>query len=195
MQSGEQKQILRKRVLEARASLSAEEREQRAQQMTCHLLAYQPLAECRSLLGFYPFRDEIDIRPFLAEARKRGQEVYLPLTIPANRRLIPYLFTGESTLRTGVYGIAEPDPSRSSPADPDAIEAVIVPGVVFDRKGGRIGYGGGYYDRFLAGLDRRPLLIGVGFMLQVTGEVPREAHDQPLDCLVTEEGVFDFACN
>jgi 5-formyltetrahydrofolate cyclo-ligase len=62
----------------------------------------------------------------------------------------------------------------------------------FDRQGTRLGYGGGYYDRTLAALGKRPLLVGFAFALQEIDHIPREGHDVPLDIIVTEEGVRHF---
>ncbi len=93
-------------------------------------------------------------------------------------------------LKQGVYGIMEPDPEKAEEADVSLLEAVVVPGVAFDRHGGRMGYGGGFYDRFLAGLDRLPFLVGVGFSMQVVEHVPLEPHDIRLDGIVTEKGYF-----
>ncbi|MCK9906995.1 5-formyltetrahydrofolate cyclo-ligase, partial [Frankia sp. Cpl3] len=93
------------------------------------------------------------------------------------------VYTGEENLRQGVWGIFEPDPDVSQRAEREKLEAIVVPGVAFARDGGRLGYGGGYYDRFLATLERKPLLIGFAFSCQVIDQVPLEKHDYPLDYL------------
>ncbi len=190
MEIAREKQALRKRLLAKRSALGAAERERCSAQAARHLMSFAPLTQCRAILAYYPFRDEIDPRPFLAEALRRDQQVWLPLTDPAKRRLIPYRYEGEHMLRTGAYGIREPDPAIAARADLSLLDAVLLPGVAFDTSGGRLGYGGGYYDRFLPALTNRPLLIGLGFSLQVIERVPREAHDWPLDYLATEDGVI-----
>ena len=92
-------------------------------------------------------------------------------------------------LLPGYKGIPEPDPklahARSIPAT--QLEVVIVPGAVFDRRGYRLGYGGGYYDRFLALEAPQALRIGLCFDLQLVDQLPEEAHDVPMDWLVTEQ--------
>lgn len=95
-------------------------------------------------------------------------------------------------LKQGVYGIWEPDPDQAEKADLSRLEAILVPGVAFDSRGGRMGYGGGYYDRFLATLEKLPFLAGVGFGMQVVEEVPLEPHDILLDALVCEKGFLHF---
>jgi 5-formyltetrahydrofolate cyclo-ligase len=189
MDRSETKQTLRRNILSARASLSAAEREQRSSAASRHLLALEPLAACRTILLFYPYKDEIDTRPFMAAAIRRGQEIWLPLTDPAERRLTPYVYGGEKALRQGAYGIWEPDPTVCRQADIAKLDAVVLPGVAFDGCGGRLGYGGGYYDRFLERCGQRPLLVGYAFATQVVERVPTEPHDVPIDYLVTDDGI------
>lgn len=184
------KKLLRQQMSQMRGELSRQEQSRRSAQAAQHLLELQPLTNSRTILAFYPFRDEIDTRPFLEAAGRRGQEVWLPLTDPACRRIHPHVYRGRDSLRRGAYGILEPDPEQAPPADPERLDAVVVPGLAFDRSGGRLGYGGGYYDRFLADLSHRPLLVGLAYSIQLVESVPRERHDIPLHYLVTEDGVL-----
>lgn len=184
------KQMLRRRILEERKALAADERAIRSERVCRHLRACDRLAAARTVMAFHPFGEEVDILPFVDEARRRGQEIWLPLAIPSQRRLIPYRYSGPHMLKQGVYGIWEPDPALAEEADISRLDAVLVPGVAFDRQGGRMGYGGGYYDRFLAALVPKPFLLGVGFAVQVVEQVPVEPHDIRLDALITEEGCF-----
>ncbi|MFD2369633.1 5-formyltetrahydrofolate cyclo-ligase [Brevibacillus sp. GCM10020057] len=188
MEQKEEKQQLRKRIIEERQQMPAAMRASYSAQACRHLAASERLAQARAIMAFHPFGAELDILPFVQEAMARGQEIWLPLTISSGRRIVPYRYEGPHMLKQGVYGIWEPDPALSVAADLDRLDAVLVPGVAFDRQGGRMGYGGGYYDRFLAGLVRRPLLVGVAFAMQVVDAVPREPHDILLDGLVTESG-------
>jgi 5-formyltetrahydrofolate cyclo-ligase len=91
----------------------------------------------------------------------------------------------------GTWGIREPNPDLCSRAEPAAIDFALVPGVAFDARGARLGYGGGYYDRLLAGCTRsRPSLVAAAFELQVVDEVPLEEHDVRVDLIVTEGGKY-----
>lgn len=192
MEQKTNKKQLRSHILERRKSMSAKEREQLSEETCRHLLAHERLASAGAIMAFHPFGDELDILPFMQEAMKRGQEIWLPLTNVAQLRLIPYRYTGPQMLKQGVYGIWEPDPDQAEKADLSRLEAILVPGVAFDSRGGRMGYGGGYYDRFLATLEKLPFLAGVGFGMQVVEEVPLEPHDILLDALVCEKGFLHF---
>lgn len=184
------KKQLRTHIMEARKAMSAAERSMRSERACKHLLTSEKMGSAKTIMAFHPFGEELDILPFVEEARKRGQEIWLPLTISSDRRLIPYRYTGPHMLKQGVYGIWEPDPAKAEQGDLSTLDTVLVPGVAFDRNGGRMGYGGGYYDRFLAALGTKPYLLGVGFSMQVVDHVPLEPHDIPLDALVTEDGFF-----
>ncbi|MFF2533698.1 5-formyltetrahydrofolate cyclo-ligase [Brevibacillus sp. NPDC058079] len=186
------KKQLRSHILERRKSMSAREREQLSREVCDQLLSHERLADAKAIMAFHPFGDELDILPFLHEVKKRGQDIWLPLTNVAERRLIPYRYTGPHMLKQGVYGIWEPDPALAEVADVSHLDAILVPGVAFDSKGGRMGYGGGYYDRFLATLKKLPFLVGVGFSIQVVEHVPLESHDVLLDEVVTEKGLLHF---
>jgi 5-formyltetrahydrofolate cyclo-ligase len=90
--------------------------------------------------------------------------------------------------RPGRWGIREPDPARCPAIDPLEVDLVLLPGVAFDRRGGRLGYGAGFYDRLLTRLRTDCVRVAGAFSLQVVAEVPLEPHDQRFQCLVTEAG-------
>ena len=136
--------------------------------------------------GFWPIRSEIDVRPVMREALARGHRVVLP-RIDAGR-LTFHAFDGdEGSLVDGGFGTRVPA-REAEILDP---EIVLVPLAAFDERGGRIGYGKGYYDAALAGLaSRRPFTsIAVAFEAQRVEHVPMEPHDWPLDWLATEIGL------
>ena len=115
----------------------------------------------------------------------------MPLTLTKEKRLDPYLITDpEQQLVSGYCNIPEPDPKKADLFDAARIDVVILPGSVFDAKGGRLGYGGGYYDRFLTDQAPQALKIGIAYEMQLVDEVPLLPHDQRLDYLVTEKRII-----
>ena len=96
----------------------------------------------------------------------------------------------ETELEPGAFGIREPLPSRCAPASLDEVDFVLVPGVVFDARGGRIGHGAGYYDRLLARCGPGTRLVAAAFEVQVVDEVPMEPHDRRVALVVTELRVY-----
>lgn len=105
-----------------------------------------------------------------------------------------YRFQSWDELIPGAFGILEPNPDQAEPAADIVPQAVFVPGAGFDRYGGRMGYGGGYYDRYRAAFAAQhkviPLWIGLGFSSQLISNIPMEPHDTVLDGLITEQGLI-----
>jgi len=182
---------LRQSVLGRRLALPADRVAELSERVRAHLVRHPAWRASRVVLGYASFRQEVDTFPLLKEVLARGKELVLPRVDRARRSLdLLTVKDLEADLRPGYQGILEPDPSRCAPADPHLIDLVLVPGVVFDRRGFRLGYGGGYYDRLLASLPRA-VRVGLAFSLQVVEELPVLPHDLPVDILVTEEGVLE----
>ena len=177
---------LRTRILSARDSLSAIERQRKSRAITERLLALPEFADARNVFAYVSFRSEVGTQPLIAHCLKKGVTVSVPLTLVKEHRLRPYAITDPGRdLVPGYCGILEP--LQALPlVDPASIEVVVTPGSVFDAMGGRLGYGGGYYDRFLQTAAPQALRVGLAYDLQVIAAVPLESHDQQLDYLITE---------
>lgn len=131
---------------------------------------------------------EVDTRRLIGFLLERGQTVALPVSLPEGEMYFAEYLPGK--LQKGrFFGILEPgeDARRLEPEDGGLI---IVPALAFDRYGYRMGQGGGYYDRFLGTRDL--FSVGIGRNCLLCERVIREKHDKPVDCLVTESGVFRF---
>ncbi len=138
--------------------------------------------------GFMPIRTEIDPRPAMAEASAYGP-VGVPVIEAAAQPLRFARWTPDAAMRAGPFGAQVPEVLEFF--EP---EIVIVPLLAFDRRGGRLGYGGGFYDRTLQMLRARRATLAIGFAFagQEVDEVPLERTDQPLDLIVTEAGVIEI---
>lgn len=186
----DERTTLRTQILAARDGLSPEERQRKSRAITDHLLALPEFAGARTIFAYVSFRSEVETLPLIAHCLKKGATVSVPLTLPAEHRLLAYAVTDlNRDLAPGYCGILEPLPALPL-VDPAVIEVVIVPGSVFDARGGRLGYGGGYYDRFLQSAAPQALRIGLAFDLQVVAAVPLKSHDQQLDYLITETRII-----
>lgn len=183
---------LRQSVLEQRLALPAALIAGLSERVRTHLVSHPVWRASRVVLGYASFRNEVDTFPLLAVILAEGKELVLP-RVDRGRRSLDLLRVRDLRvdLGPGYQGIPEPNPLRCPPADPRVIDLVLVPGVVFDRRGFRLGYGGGYYDRLLESLPRA-VRVGLGFSLQVVDELPVLSHDLPVDILVTEEGSLEL---
>ena len=169
-----------------------------AQRLACgealraRLFALPAFAAATTVLCFASFRSEIDTRPLLEWCLEHGIGVALP-RIMGPRHMEAFAVTDlENDLIPGRWDIPEPRPGLPL-VDPVTIDVVVVPGAAFDPWGGRIGYGGGFYDAFLARMRPDAWRIGIGFETQLVERVPREAHDLCVHLLVTEERVLKIA--
>ncbi len=181
----EDKKAIRKRVLAARDKLTEDERRQLSLRIRKRFFALPKVRAARRLMLFLAFGSEVDTWLFLDQALAMGKEVAAPVALPKTKELVLYPIGSRDEAQPGHWGIYEPR-REGEPILPESIEIVAVPGVVFDYKGYRIGYGGGYYDRFLAGKAAGAWKVGLCFDLQLLEEVPRADHDVPVDAVVTE---------
>jgi 5-formyltetrahydrofolate cyclo-ligase len=117
---------------------------------------------------------------------KNGLKVAVPVTDITRKKIIPCLLHDWNDLKPGAYGVPEPVYSDVIAVSPGEIDLVITPGSAFDEKCGRYGYGGGYYDRFLADEAPRAFKIGLAFQTQMFPTLPLCSHDQRMDCIITE---------
>jgi 5-formyltetrahydrofolate cyclo-ligase len=144
---------------------------------------------------YLPMRGEVDLRPCLGVARRRGTRVYVPRIVSCRRRHMLFApWTEGSAHRTNAFGIVEPG-SAAGARPAIGLDVVVLPVVGFDRHGNRLGMGAGYYDRALRhrlGRTgwRRPRLIGVAYACQQLPFIPASPWDVPLDLVVTERGVI-----
>lgn len=196
------KQTLRHQMIETRSRVTESSR--REQSEAACLRAEQevlgPLREVRggrlTLFSYISFRDEPDTRYFIQNCLIRGDRVLVPKIAP-NASLLLHEFVNEKSLVPGVWGILEPsvDAEVWPVSRWNEIDLVLVPGLAFDDQGGRIGFGGGYYDRFIAKLRKlghyHTKLAALTLKEQfITRDIPMEDHDFRLDMLFTASGVI-----
>jgi 5-formyltetrahydrofolate cyclo-ligase len=138
--------------------------------------------------GYWPMRDELDPRPALAALAERDHALALPAVTMRAAPLAFRRWRAADPLAPDLLGLAAPLPAAET-VFPDLL---LVPLLAFDRRGHRLGYGAGYYDRSLAALraERPVRAIGLAYAAQAVDAVPAAAEDQPLDGIVTEEGVL-----
>jgi 5-formyltetrahydrofolate cyclo-ligase len=158
------------------------------QNLAEHLLAERPPPAGAWVSGYWPMRDEIDIRPLLESLHRRGHRVLLPVT---PRLGLPLSFRA---WQPGMALVAERHGTSCPPPDsPEGVpDWLFVPLLAFDAQGGRLGYGGGYYDRTLAGLPHATA-IGCAYAAQQLDAVPVGDYDRRLHAVATERGVI--ACS
>lgn len=190
------KRALRAQVLARRAALEAAALAEASAAARAHLARFGPvaavLARAEAVIATYAARvDEPDPCPLLAaDGRAAAARFAFPRVVARGAPLAFHVAALEA-LRPAAFGLREP--TADAPAVPlEALALVIVPGAAFDRVGGRLGYGGGYYDRSLPARTPGVWCVGFAHTAQLVEAVPRGPHDGTLDALVTEDGVLCF---
>lgn len=190
MYSKYSKALLRERMLSLRDSLSAEEREAKGRQIARLLERLREFQEAESILAYASFKSEVPTGDIIHLVLEQGKRVLLPVVEPEGRRLIPVEVRGLEELAPGYAGIPEPRQGARNPALLEEVELILVPGVAFDLQGHRLGYGKGFYDRFLANLKSSLSKIGLAYELQILERLPVRDHDLPMTAVVTEKRVI-----
>jgi 5-formyltetrahydrofolate cyclo-ligase len=176
------KRRVRNAVRAERDAVPADVREERAARVIERFLDVPEVQRAATIMLFSSFGSEVPTGSLIERLQRRGVVVALPRIEGAALVPVPYA-PGDPTTTTP-FGAEEP--VGGTPLDPSSIDVVGVPGVAFDRRGRRIGYGGGYYDRFLRGLPA--FTVGLVFGLQVVdADLPAGRFDLPVDAIVTEE--------
>lgn len=190
MNTVEMKREIRRKIIGERSLLDEETRDAYSEKISENLLTLAKDMNLHSIFSFLSFGAEASIDPFIESSVEEGHQVYVPRTFIHEKKMVPYLFRGWDSLVIGSYGIREPGPHCRFSGENEPFDLVVVPGVAFTRNGQRLGYGGGYYDRFLSQLEHRPILIGICFEMQLVTALPVESHDWQVDYVVTENGVY-----
>jgi 5-formyltetrahydrofolate cyclo-ligase len=184
------KQLLRDQAEANRAKLA--NKDELSQAIWDRFAGLAQYASAATVMLYVHMRDEVRTQPFLLQAIASGKRVVVPYCV--NDDLELFNLQSMNELAIGTYGILEPRLElRAAPgrrADARTIDLVMLPGVAFDRRGGRIGHGRGYYDRLLPRLRPETSLVAVAFECQLFDEVPMLEHDVFADMIITEKSIY-----
>lgn len=185
----ENKGDIRKMVLGLRDALTDNEIEAKSGLIIGRLKELGEFREASTVMVYLSFGSEVRSDDLIRWGWEKGKRIVIPLCRPEGRGLTPCLLDDFAELEIGHYGIREPKAGNIRSLPRGEIDAILVPAVAFDRLGYRVGYGGGYYDRFLLEVPRA-VRIGVAFCCQIVAEVPADPHDVPVNWIVTEEEII-----
>ena len=186
------KNTLRGILLQKRAEFPREQRKQFDHNIAEEIMLSPLFKNASMLLIYAPLENEINLLPVAHEARKHGLPVAFPRCDKETGTMQFYILPQGQKLTPGAYGIPEP-PEGSPICTPDERALCIVPALSYDLMGNRIGYGKGYYDRYLATFPGKT--IGATYAEMLLKNLPTESHDLPVDWLFTERGGYDCSKN
>lgn len=185
---------IRKCILDKRKELSAEIVLEKSRRILKGLTLLDSYQNAGTVMCYMDFRNEVMTSEIIENCLALGKRVAIPcsvMTPEGHAGLRIYTINNPNCdVCPGKYGILEPDREKLEELRPEEIDMVLVPGVVFDINKFRIGYGAGYYDRFLKTVKNSCFKAGLAFDLQVVDEVPAGSHDMQMDVVVTESRII-----
>lgn len=179
------KKALRKDLLEKRSALGDAARAEFSRQIGLRLIAEDGFLKSRNIFSFMPMKQEVQLDLVFEEADRLEKRLFFPVSF-AKGHMDAYLPQDRNHMSPDSFGVHAPDPERDLMMEPEMIDLVIVPMLGFDRGLYRIGYGGGFYDRYLKRVRPDCALIGVCFADLEVEEIPRGAYDVTLPIILTE---------
>jgi 5-formyltetrahydrofolate cyclo-ligase len=188
------KKALREAYLRQRQSWSATEVKTKSSEICAHLAKWLAKQEFKSVFSFLSHKNEPDLAPLAEDLIAQGIFVALPVVLKARGSMAFHNWQTGDGYTQNRYGIREPKLCPDAKAViPDKTTVILLPSVALDEAGGRLGYGGGYYDRFLAAHGKAPTLVGVNFEAFIVKALPCEANDFPVAFLASEKGIRPVA--
>lgn len=185
----ESREAMRARLIAARLQLSREDAREKSALIQQRILALPAWRAAKQILLYKAFKNEVSTDLLLRDAWERGVRVLLPRCLPGEGGMEWACVRRPEELCVGKYGVPAPDPEKCVGVAAPTPDVVIAPGVAFTRGGHRMGFGGGYYDRFLA-IAKARLVIGLAYELQIVDAMDCRPWDQPMDGVCTENALY-----
>ncbi|MDO5033670.1 MAG: 5-formyltetrahydrofolate cyclo-ligase [Eubacteriales bacterium] len=183
------KKGLRKELKQKRNALTADYRDQASQEIVDRIMDHEAYRKAKLIFSFYPMATEIQVDRLFDQAEAAGKQLCFPVTFKQGR-MEAYIPRDRVHMDLDPYGFPTPNPQLDQLVDPAAIDLALVPLLGFDPDLYRIGYGGGFYDRYIARMPDQVVRMGVAYAVQELDYIPRNAYDQKLDLVITERAIF-----
>lgn len=178
-------------MLKKRAELSKKEIVEKSRAIQNILFDLEQYKNSNFIFTFISFKNEVDTHELIKKSISMGKRIGVPITIPKERKLmVSEIKDFDKELELGYYNILTPKDECIREVSPKIIDIVLVPGLAFSPKGYRVGYGGGYYDRFFS-QNRDIIKIGLCYEMQLSPTVPIDEYDIPIDYIITEKRLIE----
>jgi 5-formyltetrahydrofolate cyclo-ligase len=182
---------IRRSTLARRDGLSKKERTEKSKAILGKLSEFANFLEARIVLFYMSHKSEVDTGSMIRKAFALEKVVALPLIDTEHGEILPLKIDNVNLdTEPGYRGIREPIPQRCKQIPVQHINLAIIPGVAFDERGGRIGYGTGFYDRFIPQFDITTRKVALAFECQIVPQIPMEPHDRYIDIIITEKRII-----
>lgn len=179
----QEKLEIRKKLIEKRKNLSEITKSQWSEKILDKLRKEKDFLKAKNILFYLPIKGEVNLTK-LTDYIKKDQKIYLPAI--KNDEIVIKEFKSSSNLKEGKYLCLEPKHEKISKEE--ILDLALIPGIAFDKKGNRIGFGKGYYDKLLKKINC--LKIGIAYQFQILKKIPTEKHDQKVNKIITEQKII-----
>lgn len=186
----EEKAAFRREALRVRSRVAC--REEKSEAVAGYVLNIAWFKAAETVFAYLSYRSEVAAMPIVREAFRQGKRVAVPKV--EGDRMQFYEITSEAEIKAGYKGIPEPVSCESAVVPKDG-DLILVPGTAFDRCGYRMGYGGGFYDRYLSENRAAYKTLGLAFSEQIYERIPGDEYDVRLDMIITEKGAVRYEDN
>lgn len=187
----EEKNVIRKNILKLRNDLCVEKAREKSEKIIKKLQKTQEYRLSQNIMVYMDFKNEVNTKEFIKSMFAEGKNVIIPYTDMENVVVIPIQIRDMDDLVLSKYGYLEPSKDMlKNPYNIEDIDLIIVPGVVFDKKRNRIGFGKGYYDKLLINRRKDVKAIALAYEFQILDTIPSEKHDIKMDKIITETNIY-----
>ena len=180
------KNLVRKKILELRCNIKDEEKIEWDQLIFASLVKSDFFIKAKKIFIYVSYKNEVDTKKIIQYSLKNKKEIYVPKTYLNEKNMKAIKINSLDELIVDNYGILEPKYVDKNNIG-DNFDLIIMPGVAFDRCGNRIGYGGGYYDKYISKLNYNVLKIALAYHFQITDSIKAECHDINVDYIITNK--------
>jgi len=189
MEENNNKEILRKKWMKKRKKVAKKEGDIKSKIISKKILSLKEIKELKNIMIYVSYRSEVSTNKLIISLLNNNKRIFAPYCIKDEKRMeVVEIENPDQDLEKGAYGIKEPAKRiRNNKIDPKNLDIVVVPAVAFSKSGYRVGYGGGYYDRFLERLANKTITIGINYEEMLFDTVPKEDHDLAVDMVVTDK--------
>ncbi len=182
------KSELRESMRALRRKMTAAEVGEKSERIQQCLFGFDKYINAKTVMLYVSAFKEPSTEAVIRDALLRGKNVAVPVSNAETETITPSYICGFDSLKKGAYGILEPEVIL--PADIYDIDFILVPGIAFDKRGNRMGFGKGYYDKLLR--DCRAEKTALCYEYQMLDEIPSDIHDIPMNTIITEENIYAF---
>ncbi|MEE9322996.1 MAG: 5-formyltetrahydrofolate cyclo-ligase [Candidatus Aenigmarchaeota archaeon] len=183
------KHLIRKKILSARENHKGEDRFCKDCAIKGKMFSLPEFKKAKIILFYVSVRGEVRTDKMISESLEKGKRILVPFANLKEKTLLISEINNLDELEPGAFGIPEPKKPKDFPLD--KIDLVVIPGIAFDKKGNRVGYGMGFYDRFLKTLKKNIPLIALAYDLQIVNHIPTDGKDVRIHKIITEKEIIE----